>query len=79
MKQKAIRRIMDFAEELNKLEIPIIVHQAMRCRRCRQQIGKISNDHAAAYPCLNANCGSFSDYHTIKGTWEKLVSLEAAN
>jgi hypothetical protein len=29
MQQKAIRRIMDFAEELNKLEIPIIVHQAI--------------------------------------------------
>ncbi len=76
MQQKAIRRIMDFAEELNKLEIPIIVHQAMRCRKCRQRIGRISNSEASAYPCLNGNCGNFSDYHTIKATWEKIEGLK---
>ena len=73
---KSLRKILDFADELNKLDIPIIVHQGMKCSRCHQRIGRISNEYGSAYPCLNVNCGNFSDYHTIKATWEKLEAVQ---
>jgi len=69
---KSIRKILDFCQELNDLDIPVTVHQGMKCSRCRQKIGRLSNDKAACYPCLNVNCGNFADYHTIKSTWEKM-------
>ncbi len=73
---KSLRKILDFADELNKLDIPIIVHQGMKCSRCRQRIGRLLNDNSAAYPCLNVNCGNFSDYHTIKTIWEKMEAVQ---
>jgi len=71
---KSIRRIKDFAQELNKLGIPIQVKENGKCSKCRQKIGYLRSEKnlCSVYPCLNSNCGNFCDYSTIKETWEKM-------